>query len=180
LTGLANTQGLSDQLNADDTISPRADRRGNGRQGHAALFIDLDDFKTVNDTYGHRIGDRLLTEVADRINTCLRADDLAARLGGDEFAVTLRNIADLDAAHEIAQRVADALAAPATLGDIVVDCQASIGVAYTAGPGGSDTLLRQADIALYNAKAAGKGHWRQHHDGMVTPTRQHIADRPPP
>jgi diguanylate cyclase (GGDEF)-like protein len=177
LTGLANAQGFSDQLTTDDTASPAVERRGERKHGRAALFIDLDDFKIVNDTYGHRVGDQLLTEVAGRITACLRTDDLAARLGGDEFAAVLRNIADLGAAHEIAQRIADALATPATLGDIIVDCQASIGVAYAAGPGDTDTLLRQADIALYNAKAAGKGHWRQYHDGMVAPTRQHIEDR---
>jgi diguanylate cyclase (GGDEF)-like protein len=177
LTGLANAQGFSDQLSADDTASPAVDRRGARKHIRAALFIDLDDFKIVNDTYGHRVGDELLTEVAERIKACLRADDLAARLGGDEFAVLLHDVADVDAAHEIAQRIADALATPATLGDIVVNCQASIGVAYAAGPGHPDTLLRQADIALYNAKAAGKGHWRRYHDGMVTPTRQHIEDR---
>jgi diguanylate cyclase (GGDEF)-like protein len=175
LTGLANAQSFKDHLSADDR-SP-ADRRDYPQPGRAALFIDIDDFKTVNDTYGHRFGDQLLTEVARRIQACLRADDLAARLGGDEFAVVLRQVDDLVAAHAVAQRIADALATPAVIADHLIDCQASIGVSYTAGPGDTDTLLRQADIALYNAKAAGKGQWRQYHDGMAAPARQLIEYR---
>jgi diguanylate cyclase (GGDEF)-like protein len=139
--------------------------------------VDLDDFKAVNDTYGHEIGDGLLATVARRIESCLREDDLAARLGGDEFAVLLRGVPDVAAARAVAQHLADALARPATVAGISVDSQASIGLAYAAERGKSERLLREADTALYTAKAHGKGRWWQYRDGMPTPTRRHIDTR---
>jgi len=175
LTGLANAQLFGDELREDS--APDADRRTTPGGGRAALFVDLDDFKTVNDNYGHEVGDCLLAEVARRIKSCLRDDDLAARLGGDEFAVLLRGVPDVAAARAVAQRIADALARPASVGGVSVDCQASIGLAYAAGRGESDSLLREADTALYTAKAHGKGRWWQYRDGMPTPTRRHIDAR---
>jgi diguanylate cyclase (GGDEF)-like protein len=141
------------------------------------LFIDLDDFKTVNDNYGHQIGDQLLTTAAQRIQGCLRADDLAARVGGDEFAVLLRRVADQAAARSVAQRIADALAEPVTIGDVVVGCQASIGLAVSPAHDPLNRLVRQADIALYSSKAMGKGQWRQYREDMAAPLRQHLEDR---
>ena len=175
LTGLPNAHQFLDELRTDS--APDADRRTTPGGGRAALFVDLDDFKAVNDTYGHEIGDRLLATVARRIESCLREDDLAARLGGDEFAVLLRGVPDVAAARAVAQRIADALARPASVAGISVDCQASIGLAYAAGRGESDSLLREADTALYTAKAHGKGRWWQYRDGMPTPTRRHIDAR---
>jgi diguanylate cyclase (GGDEF)-like protein len=178
LTGLANAELFSDELHAnDDATGQLAERRRPSRSGRAALFIDLDDFKSVNDTYGHEVGDRLLAEVARRIQACLRADDLAARLGGDEFAVLLRNVTGVDAVRDVAERIAAELAAPARVDDVMLDCQASIGLAYHSGSGRTDTLLREADSALYSAKAAGKGQWREYHHGMRIPTRQRVEDR---
>jgi diguanylate cyclase (GGDEF)-like protein/PAS domain S-box-containing protein len=174
LTGLANAQLFGEELRADG--APDADRR-TPAGGRAALFVDLDDFKTVNDTYGHWVGDHLLAEVARRIESCLRDGDIAARLGGDEFAVLLRGVPDVTAARAVAQRIADALARPASVGGIGVDCQASIGLAYTARRGESDSLLRKADTALYIAKTHGKGRWWQYRDGMPTPTRRQIDAR---
>jgi diguanylate cyclase (GGDEF)-like protein len=174
LTGLANAQLFTTELETEDSTP---DRPRGGTASRAGLFIDMDDFKNVNDTFGHAIGDQLLTEVAHRIQSCLRTSDLAARLGGDEFAVLLRNLTDIDAARSIAQRIADALARPAIIEGIPVDCQASIGLAYAQHPDHIDTLMRQADTALYAAKAYGKGHWRQYEDGMPTPTRRNIDNR---
>ena len=128
LTGLANAQLFSDELHADEELArPPAERRGRALSGRAALFIDLDDFKTVNDTYGHHVGDQLLAEVAGRIEACLRAEDVAARLGGDEFAVFLRDVTEHDA-RGVAERIAGALATPATIGEVVVDCRAGVGL----------------------------------------------------
>jgi diguanylate cyclase (GGDEF)-like protein len=174
LTGLANAQMFSNELRAEESTPQR---RSGTAAGRAALFIDLDDFKTVNDTYGHAIGDQLLTEVGRRIRSCLRAGDVAARLGGDEFAVLLGNLTGVDAARGLAQRVADTLARPAVIEGVPVECQASIGLAYADRPGHIDMLMREADIALYAAKAQGKGHWRQYEAGMHTPTRRNIDNR---
>ena len=175
LTGLANAQHFGEELRTD--CAPDVDRRATPGGGRAALFVDLDDFKTVNDTYGHEVGDHLLAEVARRIESCLRDGDLAARLGGDEFAVLLRGVPDVTVARAVAQRVADELARPASVGGISVDCQASIGLAYTAERRESDSLLRQADTALHTAKNHGKGRWWQYRDGMPTPTRRHLDAR---
>jgi diguanylate cyclase (GGDEF)-like protein len=178
LTGLANAQLFSEELHVnDDAAGQFAERRRQSGSGRAALFIDLDDFKAVNDTYGHEVGDRLLAEVARRIQACLRADDLAARLGGDEFAVLLRNVAGVDAARDVAERIGATLAAPARVDHIMLTCQASIGLAYHSGSGRTDTLLREADSALYSAKAAGKGQSREYHHGMPIPARQRSVSR---
>jgi diguanylate cyclase (GGDEF)-like protein len=138
-TGLATAQLFSDELHAnDDATGQLAERRRPSPSGRAALFIDLDDFKTVNDTYGHEVGERLLAEVACRIQACLRADDLAARPGGDEFAVLLRNVTGVDAVRDVAERITATLAAPARVDHIMLDCQASVGLAYRSGSGRTD------------------------------------------
>jgi diguanylate cyclase (GGDEF)-like protein/PAS domain S-box-containing protein len=174
LTGLANSELFATELRAEESSCVG---RGGQSTGRAALFVDLDDFKTVNDTYGHAIGDRLLIEVARRIRSCLHPADVAARLGGDEFAILLRDLTGVDAARGIAQRIADTLARPTVIDDVTVDCLASIGLAYAPHPTYMDTLLREADTALYTAKAHGKGGWRQYTAGMHTPARRHIDGR---
>ncbi|MEV0717018.1 EAL domain-containing protein [Asanoa sp. NPDC050611] len=165
LTGLANPTRFQEELRADT---------GNG--GWAALFVDLDDFKAVNDTFGHQIGDDLLTLVARRIESCVRDRDLVARLGGDEFGVLLRGV-DLAAARAITQRISDKLAEPATVGGVRVDSQASIGLSYLSDNTDPNMLVREADSALYTAKEAGKGRWRQYRAGMPAPTRQNLGAR---
>lgn len=165
LTGLANAELLREQL--------RHDRQTAGRNGlSVVLFVDLDDFKAVNDTYGHEVGDGLLITVARRVRSCLRSDDVAARLGGDEFAVLLRDVPDAMAAHAAAQRIADTLSRPANVAGVMVECQASIGLAIARTPAEFDSLLRRADTALYTAKADGKGLWRQYSEGMISPVRR--------
>ena len=121
------------------------------------LFLDLDDFKIVNDTLGHGAGDRLLRVVAERINGCVRADDLAARLGGDEFAVLLLDTPNLDRSLSVAQRIIEALQVPFQIGGQEIAVGASIGIAATSrADDTADVLLRNADVAMYTAKAAGK------------------------
>ncbi len=165
LTGLANAEVLRDQLRAD------RDDTGDGTMC-AVLFVDLDDFKQVNDTYGHEVGDGLLVNVAYRIRAVLRADDLAARLGGDEFAALLRDVSDLDAARRTARRIADSLARPVTVGGVTIDSKASVGLAVARTPAEVDSLLRRADTALYTAKEEGKGDWREYREGMISPIRR--------
>ena len=175
LTGLSNARAFGDELRGENASGVQ--RRSYAGAGRAAIFVDLDDFKDVNDTYGHQVGDELLAETARRISSCLRDGDLAARLGGDEFAVLLRGVSDEPAAQSIAQRIVDVLGQPMTVGGIPLNGQASVGLAYTPRRGDLETLIRNADTALYNAKAQGKGRWRQYHDGMVNPTRHHIDAR---
>ncbi|GAA0455713.1 hypothetical protein Ade02nite_04460 [Paractinoplanes deccanensis] len=166
MTGLANRVLFHDRLG-------HALHRG-ARDGSVVgvLFIDLDDFKKVNDTLGHAAGDQLLITVAHRIAGALRADDTAARLGGDEFAALVENVQDPGAVEETAQRILAALAEPVPLDDgTSIMAVASIGITTTPEAGTADELLRQADLALYVAKGAGKNQWRRYradlHGAMV-------------
>jgi diguanylate cyclase (GGDEF)-like protein len=132
------------------------------QSGHhvGVLFIDIDDFKTVNDSLGHAAGDELLRAIADRIGQCLRPGDIAARLGGDEFAVLLIGIDEPSRAVGIAERVIDALREPFIIASEEVLTHASIGIATaidTVCDG--QELLQNADLALYTAKSSGKSRW---------------------
>jgi diguanylate cyclase (GGDEF)-like protein/PAS domain S-box-containing protein len=165
LTGLANRVLYADRLG--HALS-RAARDGSVV---GVLFIDLDDFKIVNDTLGHAVGDQLLVAVAERISGALRADDTAARLGGDEFAALIENVQHPDAVEETAERILQALAEPFIIDGEPLHAVASIGITTTPEADNADELLRQADLALYVAKGAGKGQWRRYqsslHSAMV-------------
>jgi diguanylate cyclase (GGDEF)-like protein/PAS domain S-box-containing protein len=165
LTGLANRVLFADRL---EHALARAARDGSVV---GVLFIDLDDFKIVNDTLGHAVGDQLLIAVAERISGALRADDTAARLGGDEFAALIENVQDPDAVEETASRVLAALAEPVIVDGETLYAVASIGITTTPEADTADELLRQADLALYVAKGAGKNQWRRYqthlHGAMV-------------
>jgi diguanylate cyclase (GGDEF)-like protein len=129
-------------------------------QDVGVLFIDVDDFKTVNDSLGHAAGDELLCAVADRIGRCLRPGDIAARLGGDEFAVLLIGIDDSATAIRIADRVIGSLHEPFKVAGEEVLTHASVGIATSAGTEStSQELLLNADLALYTAKSLGKARW---------------------
>ncbi|GAA2474775.1 putative bifunctional diguanylate cyclase/phosphodiesterase [Winogradskya humida] len=165
LTGLANRTLFADRLQ-------HALARG-ARDGSVVgvLFIDLDDFKIVNDTLGHAVGDQLLIAVAERISAALRADDTAARLGGDEFAALVENVQDPGAVEETATRILAALAEPIIVDGATLQANASVGITTTPEADNADELLRQADLALYVAKGAGKNRWRRYqnhlHSAMV-------------
>jgi len=161
LTGLAN-RGLFRERLAATLAAGEA----------TVLLVDLDDFKTVNDSLGHEVGDQLLVAVAEQLRTAVGAEGLPVRLGGDEFAVLL-TAADgrRDRGEIVAQRVLDAFASPISTHHLLV--RASIGVA-TAAPGTSlDDLLRDADAALYSAKQRGKGNWVRYRDGLGAPVLAH-------
>jgi diguanylate cyclase (GGDEF)-like protein len=153
LTGLANRVLFRDRV-------ANAIERSQGRDGRpfAVLFIDLDDFKTLNDTLGHARGDEVLVWTALRVADSLRPNDTAARLGGDEFAVLLEGIEDEDTALSIAIRLADLLREPMPVQGSEATVAASIGVAMSGGFGQSaDDLLRNADMAMYAAKGTSRG-----------------------
>jgi len=151
LTALANRALFYDRV--EHALS-YGDRDG-GRI--AVLFVDLDDFKAVNDRLGHTIGDRLLVEVAARLRSCVRAADTAARLGGDEFGVLLGAIGGPNEPMQAASRILAALGEPMDIDGEDMELGVSIGIALTGnGDRGADELLRQADVAMYAAKRRGK------------------------
>ena len=150
LTGLPNRQALFEHLSAfknnerDDLLTK------------ALLFIDLDNFKTVNDTLGHDAGDQLLRAATRRIRNCIASRDFLARLGGDEFAIVLHGLRTLEDANVIANRIIAAMAVPFRLGEATAEVGASIGIAGFADCGSGDDVLRLADLAMYQSKQSGK------------------------
>ena len=155
LTGLANRALFRDR------VEHALGRRPGPEAGLVAvLFLDLDDFKTINESLGHVGGDQLLAAVADRIQSCLRTSDTAARLGGDEFAILLEDLRDESEASNVAQRVIDALRPPIRIAGTAAVIATSIGIAVSP-PGQDDAtaLLRNADFAMYQAKHGGKGRY---------------------
>jgi diguanylate cyclase (GGDEF)-like protein len=149
LTGLANRLHLANRI--DDAVS----QLHPGSTGIALLLLDLDGFKAVNDSFGHAIGDELLTMVARRLRGSLRPTDVGARLGGDEFAVLLENV-DHEQALAAAHRVLGAVSTPFVLSRSTVAISASIGLVHATDARGSQDLMRDADVAMYRAKADGK------------------------
>ena len=140
-----------------DRLQHALSRDGRFDDQIAVLFLDLDDFKLVNDRLGHGCGDELLVMVARRLRSCLRSVDTPARLGGDEFAVLLEGIRDIDQAAETATRIIEGLSAPFEVGGLPVPLATSVGVALgTAKTVSAEELLREADIAMYAAKTEGK------------------------
>jgi diguanylate cyclase (GGDEF)-like protein len=129
-----------------------------GRQ-IAVMFVDLDDFKLVNDRFGHSAGDRLVLGVARRLDSVIRGDDVVARLGGDEFAVLLRDIGTSADPSAVGERILEVLAEPFEIDGHRVTACASIGIAIGNSSVSSDELLRQADIAMYAAKLDGKSRY---------------------
>ncbi|HLB23845.1 MAG TPA: EAL domain-containing protein, partial [Dehalococcoidia bacterium] len=149
LTGLSNRARFVDRL--DHALA----RRINAGAGPSVLFLDLDDFKSVNDTLGHAAGDDLLRQVGDRLQQCLRPADTLARMGGDEFAALIEDAPEEDALV-VAERVLDALRSPFTISDREIFSRASVGAVHAGGVANSADLLKHADVAMYVAKSQGK------------------------
>jgi diguanylate cyclase (GGDEF)-like protein len=161
LTGLPNRS-----LFAREAAGALEAARAVGRTA-GVLFVDLDDFKVVNDTMGHGVGDELLVAVAARLAATVRKSDTAARLGGDEFALLIDDAADPDAVDAFAERIVAAFTEPFALTEAKVLATATVGVATSQDSGDVDELLRHADLALYAAKTAGKRRWR-HYQPVLT------------
>lgn len=152
LTQLPNRRLFEDELQNDLTRCKKRYSQG------ALMFLDLDGFKAVNDTFGHRLGDLLLTDVAGRLKQCLHSRDLLARIGGDEFAVIVPEITHEQQVLDLARRLRDSLASVFEVDGAIVKIGVSIGVSYYPDDGTSaDVLLQNADEAMYQAKADGKG-----------------------
>jgi diguanylate cyclase (GGDEF)-like protein len=155
------TDALAD---ADDTMT-------------AVILVDLDGFKEVNDTYGHATGDELLRVTAERLNANVRANDTVSRLGGDEFVVLLPRLIDDQIADTVANRILRDLAQPLMIGDTVLAVRASAGIALTRGSGTPlDEVMREADLALYQAKTDGKGVARRFDPAQYAAAEQRRRD----
>ena len=156
--------GLANRALFKDRVEHMIERQSRDNLPVSILFMDLDDFKTINDSLGHAAGDRMLAEVGERLKNSLRQADTAARLGGDEFAVLLEDGGDGVDAAEVAARILASLEGPFHLEGKEVFARASIGIAtadaQTGGPEGAEELLRNADVAMYMAKEAGKGRYQ--------------------
>ena len=151
LTALPNRVNFRDEIGRLLAIQQGAD------QLSALLFVDLDQFKQVNDTLGHPCGDQLLCAVADRLREMLRPEDFVARFGGDEFVVFQQNIHSADDAAGLARRIVDRLSERYKIDNHLVEIGASVGIAMSTRGVDADTLLKNADMALYRAKADGRG-----------------------
>jgi diguanylate cyclase (GGDEF)-like protein len=168
LTGLANRALFHERVDQALAAAPDSE------SAVTVLFIDLDDFKTVNDTLGHAAGDELLRQVAHRIASCLGPDDTAARLGGDEFAVLLPQAAHEVAARAVADRILVALGDPIEVEGQPIVTHASIGIASHVGATDGAELMKHADVAMYTAKRNGKGRFDEFQPTMsLTVARRH-------
>ena len=156
LTGLPNRRGLADRVTAASAVARR------DGSTYAMLVIDLDRFRQINDSLGHDVGDRVLKDVAERIGSCLRADDVLARLSGDQFAVLVCP-ADAGAAEAAARRILNVVAQPSTVDGAAFTLTCSIGMALAPSQGSRlDDLARHAEAAMRAVKAAGRAHYRLH------------------
>ena len=158
LTGLPNRLLLTDRLENGIKQMPRA------QHSLAVLFLDLDDFKKVNDNHGHQIGDLLLIEIARRLRLCVRTADTVGRLGGDEFLILLSPADNpLEAAERVAEQCLLALSRPVVIGDLALSVGTSIGIVICeiqqAESVTASQLMSQADVAMYRAKAAGRNRY---------------------
>lgn len=165
LTRLANRALFLNRVSHAVIRAPRS------RHPAAVLFLDLDDFKKVNDSLGHAVGDELLVAAAARVTTCVRPGDTIARLGGDEFAVLLEDVNDMTDVEQVAERISAALRAPFRASGRDVFIGVSIGIASVNLGDSPDDVLRNADLAMYFAKQQTKGHYaiyaREMHDRVM-------------
>jgi diguanylate cyclase (GGDEF)-like protein/PAS domain S-box-containing protein len=169
LTGLANRTLFIERVT--HTLA----RAGRVATAHAVLFLDLDNFKKVNDSLGHAAGDDLLRGVAHRLVSSVRGSDTVARLGGDEFAILLEDLVQQDHAFTTTERILETLREPILVQGKEVFVGASIGVTLLSrNVDSADTLLRNADIAMYAAKRQGRGRYVVFSDGMDTATRHRL------
>src|SRR5664279_1817923 len=149
--------GLPDRALFLERLQSVVDRmKRHPHQAAAVLFIDIDDFKVVNDCYGHVIGDALIKEVSNRLRACLRSDGTIARMGGDEFTVLVEDVTDPSDAIRVAERIQSSFERPFLLEGLEIFKSMSIGIALTSPETSAEVVLQNADIAMYRAKAQGK------------------------
>lgn len=170
LTGLPNRMLFSEVATSHLSAARRS------RNLYAAFFIDLDRFKLINDTLGHRIGDLLLCEVARRLRSCVRESDLVARFGGDEFVMLISDASSVDDIGLLAAKIIDTVGQPCLLDTHELNVRPSLGIALYGRDGQDiETLLKRADAAMYEAKAAGRGVYRFFDAALNRTSELHVA-----
>jgi len=153
--------GLPNRLLFRDRISVALARARRSRRAVAVMFLDLDQFKLINDTLGHTVGDGLLQAAAERLVRCVRADDTVARMGGDEFTILISDLSDARSAATVAQKVLDSVSKPIEVDGHELYITTSIGIALFPEDGmDTETLLKNADRAMYRAKEAGRNNYQ--------------------
>ena len=168
----AGVLGRTHRPTQPGVVPRRPQPRHGSRRGVAAVVVlDLDRFRAVNESLGRATGDRVLTAIARRLQTVAGANTLTARLGGDEFAILVDHIEGIDAVDELARRVQASFAQPVLAGVDAVSCSASMGIATTVEASTDHEILRNADLALDAAKAAGPGSWRRYEPSLVEAVR---------
>jgi diguanylate cyclase (GGDEF)-like protein/PAS domain S-box-containing protein len=172
LTELPNRLLLHDRVDQAIALAEREGRRV------AVMFLDLDQFKAVNDSLGHAAGDRLLKDVAWRLRQCVRESDTIARLGGDEFVIVLNNVRDTDGVVEVAEKIHKSVAPPITIDGQEITSTLSMGIALFPEDGRDfDTLMKKADAAMYHAKESGRSTYRFFAARMNADAVAHLALR---
>jgi diguanylate cyclase (GGDEF)-like protein/PAS domain S-box-containing protein len=170
LTHLPNRRLFADRLALGINRARRSGR------SLAVMFIDLDHFKTVNDTLGHTAGDELLLEMSQRLRDCIREDDTVARLGGDEFTIILAELRHPEDAAHVAQKILEAVQVPMTISGMPIELSASIGIAlYPVDGFDVETLLRNADSAMYRAKESGRNNYQLCTEDMKTRALERLS-----
>jgi len=154
LTGVANRRHFEERLSAALAHSQRKN------EAITLLYLDIDRFKSINDNHGHAVGDEVIKTFSERLNTCVRKDDLVARLGGDEFVVLIES-PNPESGETVAKKLLTAMQEPMRINEISLPVTTSIGVAYCENATTAETLLQIADQALYEAKAAGRNTYRK-------------------
>lgn len=166
--------GLYNRFQFDRSIYEKLATSDRYNRLMSIMFIDLDNFKIINDTFGHHVGDLLLKEAAIRMKNCLRIDDFFARIGGDEFAVILSDVKSPEAIGTVAQKMLDVLAVDFYLDDHNIRVSASIGIACYPHEGTTkENLLKHADIAMYHAKSLGRNNYQYFSEELNARYRQH-------
>jgi diguanylate cyclase (GGDEF)-like protein len=167
--------GIYNRFQFDKSIVEKLSMANRYHRQLALLFIDLDNFKIINDTFGHHVGDLLLKEVATRLKSCLRTEDFLARVGGDEFAVILSDIDNPLIAGVIAQKILDSLTPDYHLDENKIRTSASIGIAlYPSSETTQMTLIQNADVAMYHAKELGRNSYQYYSANLNEKYKQHI------
>jgi len=169
LTGLPNRTLLHDRL-------AQAMRQRSPARSIGVFFIDLDDFKAVNDSYGHQAGDELLRIVAQRLSMVAREGDTLARFAGDEFVMICPDVDNEIEANALAERILEVLTPPVKIGSALVTMNASIGVALQQSPRDGEQLLRDADVAMFQAKKRGRGRHVMFDPRVARQSRYHLED----
>jgi diguanylate cyclase len=169
LTALPNRRAFMQRIHAAFAAANR------GAKPFAVLYFDLDHFKDVNDTLGHAVGDTLLRQVAARVRSAIRDNDVVARFGGDEFAILQSDVDELDSAGTLAAKIGQVVAQPYDIDGNLIHISASIGISrYAAEVAGPDAMMIQADLALYRAKEEGRNCFRFHNAGLDSQVQERV------